>query len=589
MPNEPLRQLSFAALLGLAWLLMAVQLLALHWGGDASVSPDADDVLRLLEVRNFLAGQGWFDLREPRLGLPPGYESHWSRLIDAGLAGFFLFFRLFTDTPMAERLMGVAWPLLWLIPATLGTAAIAWRLGRKEAALAALLMAVLNLPGMEQFRPSRIDHHNVQIALALLTVAATVWSDRRRWTAFAAGACTGWSLAIGLEALAIHALCGAALALRYVVEPNAARMLRDYGFALAGSTLLAFLVSVGPEHWTRAVCDALAVNLAAAVIVAGVGVGVIAGRGGGPVSRLAAMAGLGAAAAAVFVAMQPQCLRGPFAQIDPALWSIWLDHVSEGQSLPAMVRSTPGFGIAMAASPALALAALLMVACRNRGWRDFGFGVAAGAFLISLATMIGAIKAFPYVSWLGIPFVAVAALQVFALVRLNGLVPQMFTIVLIAPSVVSSGVLMLTNAVGNAEEIDPSKKTHQACISRTNLTPFAALPPGLVVANLIDWGPYLLAWTPHRVLSAPYHRLSDSILTAHRIFAAPPDAARTILSQIKADYVVVCGTQGPAGQTKEAQDVSLWGRLQAGPAPDWLVPLRLDAGPWQVYRVKPGL
>ncbi|MDB5531759.1 MAG: hypothetical protein JWO28_74, partial [Hyphomicrobiales bacterium] len=128
MPSESPRRPSFAVLLGLAWLLMVVQLLALHWAETAWTFPDTDDALRLVQVRNFLAGNGWFNLHEPRLGLPPGYESHWSRLIDAGLAGFFLFFRLFADTAMAERLMGVAWPLLWLIPTLVGVAAIAWRL-----------------------------------------------------------------------------------------------------------------------------------------------------------------------------------------------------------------------------------------------------------------------------------------------------------------------------------------------------------------------------------------------------------------------------------------------------------------------------
>jgi hypothetical protein len=41
--------------------------------------------MRLVEVRDLIAGQGWFDLTQHRLD-PPGVSIHWSRVIDAPLA-----------------------------------------------------------------------------------------------------------------------------------------------------------------------------------------------------------------------------------------------------------------------------------------------------------------------------------------------------------------------------------------------------------------------------------------------------------------------------------------------------------------------
>jgi len=38
-----------------------------------------------------------------------------------------------------------------------------------------------------------------------------------------------------------------------------------------------------------------------------------------------------------------------------------------------------------------------------------------------------------------------------------------------------------------------------------------------VVATDIDYGPFVLALTPHSVVGAPYHRLSSGIAAAHRI------------------------------------------------------------------------
>src|SRR6185436_17267091 len=140
----------------------------------------------------------------------------------------------------------------WLLPVIAGAAAIAWRIAGREAALIALLLAVVGLPAFHQFRPGRIDHHNVQIALAVLAVAATVWSDRLRCAAWAAGAVTGLALAVGLECLPYLAACGAAFAARYVIDRAGARAAADYGLALGTSSVVAFFIIVGPDHWTRA-------------------------------------------------------------------------------------------------------------------------------------------------------------------------------------------------------------------------------------------------------------------------------------------------------------------------------------------------
>src|SRR5262252_4456333 len=99
------RQPPFALFLIAAWLLVLLQLMAEYWPMTALSVHDADDAVRLVQVRAFLGGQGWFDLHEARLSPPMGYDSHWSRLIDAGLAGLFLTFHAFVDGPLAERLM----------------------------------------------------------------------------------------------------------------------------------------------------------------------------------------------------------------------------------------------------------------------------------------------------------------------------------------------------------------------------------------------------------------------------------------------------------------------------------------------------
>jgi hypothetical protein len=124
------------------------------------------------------------------------------------------------------------------------------------------------------------------------------------------------------------------------------------------------------------------------------------------------------------------------------------------------------------------------------------------------------------------------------------------------------------------------------CLLNESYDKLAALPPGLVATD-IDYGPFVLALTPHAVMSAPYHRLVGPIIAAHEIFALPPEAARKVVAAARPDYLALCGrhTLGHIGAAE--RDASLWGRLAAGEVPPWLE--RVEAtrdGPFVIYRVK---
>jgi hypothetical protein len=579
---------NFAVLLGLAWLMVLLQLMAEFWTMTGYTMPDTDDAMRLVEMRGFLAGQGWFDMHQARVAPPAGFDLHWSRLIDAGLAGLFLVFRLFADRDLAERLMLALWPVLWLIPTIGGSAAIAWRIAGREAACVALLLAVFGLPGMGQFRPGRIDHHNVQIALAVLTVAATVWSDRLRFAAPLAGAITGLAVAIGLESLPLLALCGAAFALRYVLDPGAAAPMRAYGLSLTASTLVAFLVSVGPDHWTLSFCEQLAINSTAAVMIGGLGL--VVASASLPAQRLwtrcATLVATAAAAAALGLWFEPRCIGGPFAIMDPTVRTLFLMNISEMQSLARMLRLEPLSAVATASFPALSVVATVLVAKALR--RDFGFWTTAAAFLLACAATVAVIKFYSYAVWLGVPLVAVAAHYVFGWLKLKSVVPQFVAALLVTPVAVTLGAITLASAGGTAQGLDIDPPDRQACVRRDSAAPLAQLPVGLMVTNVLEWGPYLLAFTPHSVLAAPYHiRLGESILAANDAFGLPPAQARNVMVGAGVDYLVTCGPHGPVGLTDDQEAASLWGRLKDGEVPDWLVPVPgLDGHPFAVYRVR---
>ena len=123
------------------------------------------------------------------------------------------------------------------------------------------LLAVFGLPAFQHFKPGRIDHHNVQIVLALLTVAATVWSDRVRWAGIAAGLLSALALAIGFESLPYIGLSARRWRCVIVVDAHgscragALRLVagawRDRAHSSSAS---------GRRIWARGACDAIAIN-----------------------------------------------------------------------------------------------------------------------------------------------------------------------------------------------------------------------------------------------------------------------------------------------------------------------------------------
>jgi hypothetical protein len=588
MVSETLRRPNFAVLLGVAWLLAAFHLLWTGWAATGHTMPDADDAMRLVQMRAFLAGQGWFDLHEARIAPPFGYDSHWSRLIDVGLAGVFLVFTLFFDQAFAERLLRAVWPLLWVLPTMAGVAAIAWKLAGREAALVALVLAVVGVPAYQQFYPGRIDHHNVQIALAILTVAATVWSDRARWCAAAAGVLTGLALAVGLESLAYLAMCGAAIGVRYVLDMRGAAALRAYGVALAGATLAAFLVNIDPAHWTSTACDAIAINTAAAVVVGGIGLA-IAGSVSGERTALRAMtvACAGAAALALFVLVEPRCLGGPFAMVDRTLWSVWLTDVREMQPLMRMFARMPVTVVAMAAFPAAALVAAVVLARRPTLRRDFAFLVSVAALLFAAVAMVLTIRVFSYAMWLGMPLVAAAALRLAAVLRLRSRPARFTAVLLLTPTALSVGAMTIADAAGLNDSDSFAPPENRPCFALASYAPLARLPPGLIVTD-VRYGPYVLALTPHSVLAAPYHRLAAAIIANQKALVAPVDQARRLLVAAGATYVAVCGPRPPSASRDADQRGSLWAQLHAGAVPSWLEPaLESGSGTFTLYRVRP--
>jgi hypothetical protein len=570
----------------LLWGGLAAALLVALWPQIPKSLVSQDDAMRLVEVRGFLHGRSWFDMIEPRLGFAPGYASHWSRLIDAPLAGLILAFSAIGGPAFGEAAARATWPLLLLLPLLLSITALAEDVGGRIAALRAPFFAFMCLGGLVLFRPGVIHHHNAQMTLSAVFLALSLRAPRSRAAAISAGAVGALALAVGLEALAILGVAALGYALRFVIDPEEGRHFGAFAVSVAVSSLVLFVATVPPSLWSTTQCDAYAANLFVGVAISGLGAGLTtwlcAKRG--TAARLLGLIAAGALALVSYGLSDPSCLKGPFGHIDPQIWPLWLSHVAEMRSVPRLIADDPSGALLYLGAPLIGVAALPLLWRRNRTPQALILGT-----VLIIASIIGAlhIRGLLYASWFAVPVVAAISCRVElaptrpAPDRKGG--PRPLTLVLvgllIATSIIASSGLWRTDPQTQAGR---DKRDDGVCAEIRDYADLAALPAGLVLAH-VDLGPYVLATTHHRVLVAPYHRLQKELIFARRLGAGEPAAAEDELRRAGVDYVVEC-----RGETDPVEDdpASLRSALMSGHPPTFLEPIASGPSPLLIFRLR---
>lgn len=581
--TRPQPRLSDRSRDALAALAGAVFLLAIHAAGGfatlADLGPDNDSLLRLVVVRDLIGGQDWFDPVQHRLGTGDGVAMHWSRLVDAPIAALVLAF--------GETAALLAWPLLLSAACLFLILSAARRHGGEAAVLPTLVLGAAALHFVGVFKPAALDHHNVQLALALAMLAGLLAPPDRTAPGLAAGAAAALMLAVGMEAVPYVAVGGLVAAGTFLSGgSDTAPAARGFGLGFAGVGAAAFLATVPPGSWGAAQCDAYSVAQFAVAVLAGTGLALAASVPGMTSTlprRAAALGLLGLACAALVLAAFPQCLADPYATLDPRLKALWLDRVGEAQSLWSLLTQNPGMAISQFATPLIGLALALRALRRDR--RRETAVVAAllfAAMLVAVWQVRGAtfsivFAVLPLAAWVG-------TLRAAAESRPGRAASTaMLGAWLVSFNAVWTGAAAAVElAVDDGEVVEA-----EGCTASGDHARLAALPAArvLTVSNL---GAPVLRNTGHSVLAGPYHRNVEGNLLALDAFMATPDEARAIVEAQRIGIVAFCpGNPESPFLQRQAPD-GLMAALMRGAPPRWLDMLPGDAAaPLQLYRVVP--
>ena len=545
--------------------------------------PDPDDVLRLIQVRDLLAGQGWFDLTQYRIDPPTGTVMHWSRLADIPLLLVIWALAPLMGQAAAEGVAVIAVPLLTFLVAAMAIGRLAWRLFDARVAVFSVLACGFLPPMLFQFQPMRIDHHGWQVA----SVAVALWAISRRSqgpSGAIAGLAMAFGISISIELLPMAAVFGLVLFARWWSDHKLRSWLMAYMGALALGLVAFYAATRGTS--LAAYCDAVSPAHLAFFLVAAAGTWIIANavrlRGFG---LLFLFACVGATAAACFAAISPSCLATPFATLDPLVDRLWYQLVFEGQPL---WKQDAAVWIPALIQMGAALGTVAVLRMRSMEWMRGWWSEYLVLLLASIALGLLVARSIAFASIIAaIPLGWLASSLLLRLRQpgapLSAVVTVLAMIVMLAPM----SVVMAVRAVLPAQESPVQNVGSTSCDIYVNAPLLAKLDKGTVFAPL-DMGPAILLETHHSVVATGHHRANEAMAAVIGGFLAEPTTARAIVKAKGASYLALCTDIAETRLYAHEAPDGLAAHIVKGEAPEWLEKVEVGGPPeLAVYRIRP--
>jgi len=549
--------------------------------------PDPDDALRLVQIRDLLAGQNWWDMHQYRIDPAAdgsgGTLMHWSRLVDIPVALIILVLTPLFGASAAETTALIVVPLLTLGAILFVIGRLAWRLFDRDVAGFSCLCVGLLAPLVFQLQPMRIDHHGWQI----FTVALALWacSFRSPWKG---GAAAGFAMAVGasisIEILPMVAAFGGILALRWFRDKAQRWWLVGYMQALALGLVAAFFAARGVNDLAQH-CDVISPAHLGFFVITAVATGLIAAGPAIPRPALfLAFGAAGIAGLAFFGLSSPGCLMTPFAQLDPLVRDFWYINVLEGR--PVWEQNLP-YALPTLVQLAVALAACLALYMRSHDWLrvwwcEYAILLAAS---ILLSIFVWRSAAFAAVI-AAIPLGWVTTRLLMRLRAARDLKLKMFAAgAIVFVLLPSTPVVLVEMSMPKSGNVQTVLVEESSCQIRDQAAKLNTLPAGTIFAPL-DIGPALLVKSHHAVVATGHHRAEASMRDIIYAFTSPDAEARKVFAAHGADYLVMCTDLAEPRLFSAANPDGLTAQLVSGNTPDWLVPAAIN-GPaeFRVWRV----
>jgi hypothetical protein len=581
---------------GIIWIIW-ITVIVSQWGANSQKLLRGevignDDFMRITQIRDWLGGQSWFDLHQYRLNPQDPLLSHWSRLPDLLIGGPIKLLTPLFGEKTAEMIVVVSYPSILFLILMYVLVSLALKLSKTASIpLAVGFMTALSIPTFVQYRMGRIDHHGLQILMAAACCLFIIKSADNPRNAIIAGILAGLGLYVGIESGPYVAAACIAITLIWVFnEPESEKRMRYFGVSLAATTLASLLLSAPISRWAVPSCDAISVvytELTIAIALVLIILSAISRKINKPISRLVVAGVLGLTAVAITVGLYPNCLKGPYAEVDPRLVEVWLVNVSEAVQFHTFIRGDIVSGMASITLPIFSLIGIVIYHSRTKN----GLAIAPRSLLIftivTFAAGLVQTRLMAFACCLAIPLSAyVLATSMDWADKFKSMIKRlsirMGFIVILAPITIP---LLFVPFVESDATQTPTEKNELTCVSQPTINTLNSLPKGLAITQ-IDLGASILYYTDLSVTSAPYHRNTGGNVTAFDMFIEDEATAKSAVERNNADYVIVCADMAETAMLVKNFPDGMLAKLKAGEAPNWLEKIELDhSGDLLVYRV----
>lgn len=557
---------------------------------DNFVTMGNDDIMRLLMVRDWLAGQGWYDARQYQMLPPEGLSLHWSRYVDVGIAAFIVPLSYVVPMNTAEQVAAAIWPtmllLLTILAIGFGTRRV---FGTLPACFAVLCVAFWPLTADLHMAAGNLDHHNVQLLMMIVVAFALIWPSRPIAAGITGGVAAAFSLAIGLEGLPFIVGAGLAFLTRalFVATPMSRQLLVVFCITLGVASALLMMGQTAPSLWAQPVCDQLGTPTLALIAVAATAciVPMVARRLLPSTAwQLGATIGLTVIGVGLAWPLLSGCLDGPYGDLPLEVQNIISERIVEAKPglvyLQAHTESALIFGLPVVV--ALLTGAILWLSAlrtgRSMAYRDQAVGLLLILGLVGFAMMFvqmrTVIMAAPVV-----PIIGGVVVAKFVKGYLQGRDPVQALAAIVVAVMISSPAVVTGPVTALMTQDDTEARTTAAnCRDYASLQALNEVPPAIVLTT-VSYGPALIWATHHKGVSGPYHRSAAAFSNGIVPFMLESAEMAEYVRNAGATHLLLC-----RGNRYDSDFVT---DMANGGSADWLRPVALNDDAQLFFEVLP--
>ena len=570
--------------ISVVWLICATVIFIYKWESVSILNlNDNDDYMRFVQFQEWMKSGHWYLEPMSNFNAEDGLIIHWSRFPDLMLS-FVAFPLLFmVDDSLAYTISISIVPLFYLLLYALSSFYLCERYFGSKYRFISMMFAVFS-PAIIHFLPGAIDHHNIQLILAILFLSVTPISTnnlKQPWRVYAQSVFLSLSLWTGMD----NVLLFMVFLILYTVYYC---FVRDEWFSYISKLyLVCAIFGVGAVLLNRPYdeffvfkYDEVSFILIILFFSGWIFVNVYNRLDNDDKSltkRLILFSTLGLLCLLPVFILYPSLTSALFIDYPPLLKVYWLDQVTEAKSVAEYIETNGFFSVDNYA--VLLVPAMLYPLFRLKNHH------CTILYLIFMFNLCLAI--FWQIRVMRLCFVLAAPFQAYVIIKLTELVRYSILKVIVIFSGAPLALALVLLSLSPTEEITATLDSDIKSQSLFHILQDNGINSQTILSG-IETGAPVLAKTNNRIIAAPYHRniVGNQFLIEVMLEENLGLAERKIIDK-SIDIIVVGNDPHLLILKNSAGEEALINKLYSSETPAWLEVVydEIESG-YRVFRVR---